>query len=114
MTEWQYDAARALLAQRADLLVWLDLPRSAVMRLVAARTVGRALRRQMLWNGNREPPLRTIFTDPTHIVRWAWIAYALTTQVTELIDQRPGLSVVRLGSRREVRRWLAGAVSNEV
>lgn len=27
VTEWQYDSVRALLAERADLLVWLDLPR---------------------------------------------------------------------------------------
>ncbi len=114
VTEWQYDAARALLAQRAELVVWLDLPRSTVMRQVTARTVGRALRRQKLWNGNRERPLRTIFTDPEHIVRWAWNTHALTTQrVAELLQQRPNLPVVRLRSRRQVRRWLAGAASDE-
>ena len=29
------------------------------------------LGRQVLWNGNIEPPLWTVFTDPEHIVRWA-------------------------------------------
>lgn len=29
------------------------------------------LRREELWNGNVEAPLRTFFTDRGHIVRWA-------------------------------------------
>ena len=71
VTEWQYGSVRGLLAERADLLVWLDLPRSVVMRQVVRRTLVRRLRRQRLWNGNVEPPLRTFFTDREHIVRWA-------------------------------------------
>ena len=30
-TEWQYSRVRGVLAERADLLVWLDLPRAVVM-----------------------------------------------------------------------------------
>ena len=67
---------RPLLVARADLLVWLDLSRPVVLRRVVARTLRRRLRRrlrrQVLWNGNMEPPLRTIFTDREHIIRWAW------------------------------------------
>ncbi len=111
VTEWQYNSVRALLAERADLLVWLDLPRATVMRQVIARTVGRRLRRQRLWNGNIEPPLWTIFTDPEHIVRWAWTTHAKSAQrVSILAEQRPDLMIVRLRSWREVRHWLSGAV----
>jgi adenylate kinase family enzyme len=111
VTEWQYDSARDLLAERADLLVWLDLPRMTVMRQVIQRTVQRRLRRQALWNGNREPPLRTIATDADHIVRWAWRTHADSTQRITATEQRhPQLVVVRLGSRREIRRWIAGPV----
>ena len=53
---------RANVADRADLMVWLDLPRATVMRQVTARTLRRRLTRQELWNGNVEPPLRTILT----------------------------------------------------
>jgi len=72
VTEWQYGPVRPLLAERADLLVWLDFPRSTVLRQVVRRTLRRRLLRERLWNGNVEPPLRTFFTDPEHIVRWAW------------------------------------------
>jgi len=111
VTEWQYDSVRALLAERADLLVWLDLPRARVMRQVIARTVGRRLRRQTLWNGNVEPPLRTIFTAREHIVRWAWTTHPKSAQrVAALAEQRPELMIVRLRSWREVQGWLEGAV----
>jgi adenylate kinase family enzyme len=58
---------------RADTVVWLDLPRRAVMRQVVARTVRRVVTRQELWNGNREP-LRNLWAwDPSRsIIRWAW------------------------------------------
>jgi len=109
VTEWQYDSVRAYLAERADLLVWLDLSRALVMRQVVRRTLVRRLRRQSLWNGNVEPPLRTILTDPEHIVRWSWTTHHRSARrVTDLLDRRPDLPVVRLRSRADVARWLAG------
>jgi adenylate kinase family enzyme len=109
VTEWQYDAVRDLLASRADLLVWLDLPRTRMMRQLVRRTVVRRLRRQELWNGNREAPLRTFLTDPEHVVRWSWATHASTgPRVEALRERQPDLPVVRLRSRREVDRWAAG------
>ena len=112
VTEWQYGPVRPLLAERADLLVWLDLPRAVVMRQVVGRTLRRRLLRQSLWNGNVEPPLRTVLTDPEHIVRWAWTSWARTTaRVTELQARHPELVVVRLRSRRDVEKWVAGPLT---
>lgn len=49
VTEWQYDAARPLLAECADTLVWLDLPFWTVtFPRVVRRTVRRSLRREEL------------------------------------------------------------------
>ena len=39
---------------RADTVVWLDLPRRTVMRHIALRTLRRIVRREAIWNGNRE------------------------------------------------------------
>jgi adenylate kinase family enzyme len=112
VTEWQYDAVRPLLAERADLLAWLDLPRYVVMRQVVRRTVRRRLRREVLWNGNQEPPFRTIFTDPEHIVRWAWTTHHRSPErVRTLLAERPDLVVVRIRSHEEARRWLAGPLT---
>lgn len=113
VTEWQYASVRALLAERADLVVWLDLPRLTVMRQVVVRTVRRRLRRQVLWHGNIEPPLWTILTDPGHIVRWAWTTHAkCAKRLAVLRQERPELIVVRLRSWDEAQRWLDGAVRN--
>jgi len=106
--EWQYPAARPLIAERADLLVWLDLPTIITMRQVIHRTVARRVRRQELWNGNREAPLRTILSDPDHIIRWAWrTRHRLDTAIPALARERPDLPIVRLRPWREVDRWLA-------
>jgi adenylate kinase family enzyme len=112
VTEWQYSQVRDLLAARAQLLVWLDLGRPRVMTQVARRTVQRRLRRQLLWNGNLEPALWTVFTDRVHIVRWAWSTHRSTRQrVIALSEGQPGLAVVQLRSRRAVRLWVDGPLA---
>jgi adenylate kinase family enzyme len=109
VTEWQYDEVRPLLAARADLVVWLDLSRWLVMSRVIRRTVRRALRREILWNGNVEPPLSEVFRDRDHVVRWAWRTYReVARMVRRLAVSHPGLDVVELRSLREVAKWLHG------
>ncbi|MGB7980575.1 MAG: hypothetical protein WCF36_07255 [Candidatus Nanopelagicales bacterium] len=107
VTEWQYHSVRDLLADRADLLVWLDLPRALVMRQIIGRTLSRRLCRQELWNGNLEPALWTALRDPNHIVRWAWRTHAQTAvRIEALQDRRPDLPIVRLTSHHETKCWL--------
>nr|WP_238430859.1 adenylate kinase [Frankia nepalensis] len=109
VTEWQYNTVRGLLADRADLMVWLDLPRRTVMRQVTIRTVRRRIRHEVLWNGNVEPPLRTVLTDREHVIRWAWSGHAKNLpRVLALRERRPDLPIVRLRSRAAVHRWCAG------
>ncbi len=115
VTEWQYADVRELLAERADMLVWLDLSRATVMRQVVRRTVRRRLSRQELWNGNVEPPLRTVLTDPEHIVRWAWTTHHQTAQrVIALHEQRPELVIVRISGHRAAQQWLSGPLQDSV
>ena len=98
-----------MLAERADLLVWLDLPfLTVVLPRVIRRTIRRRLRREKLWNGNVEDPLYTFFTNREHIVRWAWTTRnQYRKQVPALEPEFTGLTVVRLRSQQEVERWLA-------
>jgi adenylate kinase family enzyme len=106
VTEWQYSAVRPLLLSRADLLVWLDLPRWRVMSQLVPRTLIRRLRRVELWNTNIERPLWTLFTTHDHILRWAWRTHARTRdRVRGLLAAADGPVVVRLRSRREISGW---------
>jgi len=112
VTEFQYDQARPMLVERADLMVWLDFSRFLVMWRVARRTVSRRWRRTELWNGNKEAPLRTIFSDPEHIIRWAWNTHSTTSgRAQDALRRRPELVVVRLTSTAEVKSWLDGPAS---
>ena len=111
VTEWQYDSVRPLLAERADLLVWLDLPFPIVLARVVRRTVRRRVRREELWNGNYEAPLHTFFTDPEHVVRWSIRCRAsYRERVPALGAEHPHLTVVRLRGGRDVDRWLSRVV----
>lgn len=116
VTEWQYAAARPILAERANLLVWLDLPFFTVtLPRVISRTVARRIRREELWNGNREAPLHTFFTNREHIVRWSWSTRKKYGEsVPALAAQHSQLTVVRLRTTREVERWLADTLPGAV
>nr|WP_281497303.1 AAA family ATPase [Ornithinimicrobium sp. F0845] len=108
VTEWQYAGARPLLAARAELLVWLDLPFPLTLSRVVRRTVRRRVRREVLWNGNVEPPLHTVLTDREHVVRWAISGrHNLDRRVPAVLAEHPQLAGVRLTSRRDVEAWMA-------
>lgn len=115
VTEWQYRKARALLVERADLLVWLDLPYWRVtLPRVVRRTIRRRLRREVLWNGNVEPPLWTFFTDPGHIVRWSISTRNKYAGPIPAAVSASALTVVRLRSQREVERWIEGSLREAI
>lgn len=107
ITEWQYTPVRALLAERADTVVWIDLPNAVAFWRLFRRTLRRRLRRIEMWNGNVEPPLWTFFTDPGNILRWG-ISTRNTTRsrIPELAVEAPHLRIVRLRSQREIDRFV--------
>lgn len=112
VSEWQYDLVRPILLARAELLIWLDLSRARVFCQLLRRSVVRRLRRVELWNGNVEPPLYTVFTDPEHVLRWAWSSYArVGPRVQAVLRGDAPPVVVRLRSRRDVTAWLAGPLA---
>lgn len=107
VTEWQYPQARPVLAAHADLLVWLDLPVRVTMTRLTRRTVSRVRHGTELWAGNVEPPLRTIWTEPNHIIRWAWrTRHDYRTLVPEAQATNPTLRVTRLRTQREAEAFL--------
>lgn len=107
VTEWQYDLARPLLVARAEVLVWLDLPAAVILGRVTRRTVLRRVRRQELWNGNHEAPLRTVFTSDEHVLRWAYRTLGVhEDRVRAALLLNPHLRLVRLRSQGDVRRLL--------
>jgi adenylate kinase family enzyme len=96
--------------QRADTVVWFDLPRRVVMRQVVGRTVGRVTRREELWNGNREHWTNLFRWDPDRsIIRWAWTTHRSTIERYRALADDPRfahLEFVRLASRADADAWV--------
>ena len=108
VTEFQYHEVLPILADRADLLVWLRPPRPLVLFRVVRRTILRRIRRELLWGVNREQPLWRIFTDRDHIIRYAVRGFRTTEdRLREAAAAHPRLPMVQVRSRRDAERLLA-------
>lgn len=72
VVDGNYGVVQPIVWARADTVVWLDLPKTLVLRRIAVRTVRRVVRRERLWNDNREPLSNLTSLDPQRSI----IAYA--------------------------------------
>lgn len=119
--EWvidgNYPSVRSRVWERATHVVWLRPARWRVMSRLMRRTTMRFIRREVLWNGNRER-LRDVFSiDPRRsVLLWAWMRHPWYEreysrlfaepsnrhlQFTELSDARRGDVLLRsLGASR--------------
>jgi adenylate kinase family enzyme len=91
--------------ERADTVVFLDLPHRVALRRVLWRTLSRAVKREELWNGNRET-FRNAFSRDS-IVWWVIRQHgSYRTKWEPRLEPLAQVDVVRLRSPREVRAWL--------
>jgi adenylate kinase family enzyme len=97
-----------LVLENADVVVWLDLPRRIWLPRLVRRTLGRVVRRERLWNGNRET-LRNGFLARDSLLRFALRTYP--DRLRRYPEELARFELVRLRSPREVERWLAGVTA---
>ncbi len=94
---------------RADLVIWLDLPRWRTFSRVVCRTLSRTITREELWNGNREQ-FRELLTLDREDNFWLWV-WDHHDHVRKKYERRTTeaqwshLEVLRLRSPTEVERW---------
>ena len=95
---------------RADTVVWLDVPRRTVMRQVVARSVRRVIRREELWNGNKECWRDLCARDPERsIIRWSWTQHGKYRDRYSAAMASPDFShinFVRLRTSNDVECWM--------
>jgi adenylate kinase family enzyme len=100
-----------LVWERADTVVWLDLPRWLVMVQLVPRTLRRVVSGAELWNGNRERWHNMFDRRPEeNVMLWAWTRHASLRARYDAFS-RDGTwaphQVHRLRTRGEVIRFLA-------
>jgi adenylate kinase family enzyme len=93
--------------EAADLVVWLDLPLRVWLPRLLRRTVRRVLRREELWNGNRER-WRDVLHPTNSVVVYALRNYRRTRRTLEAELAR--FRVARLRSPAEVETFLESVV----
>jgi hypothetical protein len=105
VVDGNYDSKlERLVLDRAELIIWLDLPLPTKLRRLLCRTTRRWLQDEELWNGNRES-LKGALWGADALFPWAISSHFRQRKAwPRLID---GGMVVRLRSPREVERWLA-------
>ena len=107
------EGVRDLVWPVADTLVWLDLPRRVVMSRIVRRTIKRAVTREELWNGNREPLTGPLRLDPEkNMILWAWTRhdrYRRRYEEAVATPEAVHLKVYRLRDQGEVERFLEAA-----
>lgn len=98
--------------ERADTVVWLDLPHRTALRRALWRTAWRAATRRELWNGNHET-FRNAFSRNS-IVWWVIKHHrSHRRKWPERLAPLTHLEIVRLRSPRQVRDWLQSIQASE-
>lgn len=100
-----YPEVEDLLLSRADLVLWLDLPKSLVLRRLLVRTLRRGLPpRPVLVNGNRERLWAALRRDSP--IRTALERFDSHRAHLEAVLPAYPVEVVRLRTAAAVDRWL--------
>jgi len=107
VVDGNYAVVRPIVLERATTVAWLDYSRPWVMQQVIRRSIGRAVTRRELWNGNRERVREWIRAD--HPIRWAWAQHArkrveYQTRLRE--PQYQHIELLRFRTPRAARVWL--------
>lgn len=109
VVDGNYSLVRRTFWERAELIVVIDLPRWQVMLQLLGRTLHRGVRRQELWNGNREDFRSLLSIDPRrNLLLWSWRSHhRYRDEVPQAARVLGAAEVVVLKSRRELQRFSA-------
>jgi len=98
IVDGNYGIARDLVWPRAEVIIWLDYSFPRVFWQVFTRTIRRSVKREVLWNGNRES-LWKAFCTRESILLWVLQTYWKKKRTTPALFERPEyghLKIVRL------------------
>ena len=97
-----------LVFERADTVVWLDLPLRVCLRRIWRRTWRRIRAREELWEAKNRETFRNAFFARDSLFLWTLKAHARhRREWPARFTKHPHLELVHLHSPREVDAWLA-------
>jgi adenylate kinase family enzyme len=110
VADGNYPAVRDLTIGQAETVIWLDYPIIIPLWRVVPRTLRRIIRREELWNGNRETWRGALFGRDSLVV---WIVRMHHKRRREFAavfaaPEHMHRTLVRLRSPRATARWLRG------
>ena len=115
VVDGNYSIARDVLWPKATTLIYLDYSVGVIMRRLIARTLRRNIKREVLWNGNKENILDNfkIFTDESVIAYSLKNHWRLRRDFTRLFEHPDYAHVQKLRFRtpRATEEWLKGLAS---
>ena len=108
VTDGNYRQARDIIWGRADTLVWLDYSLPLAFTRLLRRTLGRILRREVLYNGNTESFRNTFFSRDSIILYLFQSHPRLRATYPGLLAQPEysHLAVIRLKTPRQAEEWV--------
>lgn len=111
-----YHAVRDVVWDRADTVVWLDLPFRVHLWRILSRGLRRSVRRELLWGTNRET-LRSNFLSRNALLWWLFKTYGRRKQEVPQVLALPKyrhLQTVHLTSVQAAERWLTSIAPRPV
>lgn len=109
VADGNYSAVSAVVLERADTLIWLNLPFRVSFYRCVKRTLQRAWRKELLWGVQRER-LRDQFFSRNSLLLWAITHHRTAARrVREDVRSYRGLRTYELRSQREVTMLLSAA-----
>lgn len=111
VVDGNYSVTRALLVERPTVVISLDFPRRRVMWQIVRRSVLRVVRREELWNGNRESWRSLLSWNPERsVIRWSytkWQTYHERSVWLQRVFASTPVHYFDVHSHRELREVLA-------
>jgi adenylate kinase family enzyme len=110
VVDGNYSGVRTDVWERADTVVFLNLPRSVVLARVTSRTVMRAIKKTELWNGNVEPFRNLWSVNPEKsVIAWSLWRHSLYRERYRqaIVDPRwSHLQFIQLCTSTQVAQFL--------
>jgi adenylate kinase family enzyme len=111
-----YSRTRDMLWSRADTLIWLDYSLPLVLWRLWWRTIRRFVRREVLWNGNKERLWEHLFTRQS-LFLWALQTYGRRRREYPILLKEPQyahLQVFHFHSPGQTEKWLNQIATGQV